>query len=183
MKSLLSIPILTAYLYVLTVVNFYGFNSYFNIPYNYIEFSIKDHIVFFFDLSRLIAGIFSQITGWAWFGIIVTLLVLLAFFFFSRIGRWLIVAGFIALVIYLPFGFYRFGNFLASASTSFYTAPSTCIPGATEDLYIAPTLFEGKVVFVPIATSTHQLQNGLLVRETSALTCQLEKKEIGRISK
>ena len=183
MSKLLSIPIVTAYIYTLTVVTYYGFNSYFNIPYTYIEFSIKDPIVLFFDLSRLIAAICGQITGWAWFGIVVTFLVLLVLFFFSRVTRWFIVAGFIALVVYLPFGFYRFGNFLASASTSFYTAPTTCIPGATEDLYIAPTLFEGSVVFVPIATSTHQLKNGLLVRETSALTCQLEKKEIGKIQK
>ncbi len=183
MSKFLSIPIVTAYIYILTVVTYYGFNSFFNIPYNYIEFSIKDPIVFFFDLSRLIASICSQITEWAWFGIVVTFLVLLVLFFFNKVTRWLIVAGLIALVVYLPFGFYRFGNFLASASTSFYTAPSTCIPGATEDLYIAPTLFEGKVVFVPIATSTHQLENGLLVRETSALTCQLEKKEIGKIQK
>ena len=183
MKKLLSIPILTAYLYTLTVVAFYGFNSFFNIPYNYIEFSIKDPIVFFFDLSRLIANISSQITGWTWIVIVFMLLILLVLFFFSRIGRWIITTAFIVLVIYLPFGFYEFGNFLASASTSFYTTPSKCIPGATGTLYIAPTLFEGKVVFVPIDPTTHKLNNGLLVRDTSSLTCQLEKKEIGRILK
>lgn len=183
MSKFLSIPIVTAYIYILTVVTYYGFNSYFNIPYNYIEFSVKDPIVFFFDFSRLIGAISGQIGLWNWVAIGAAALVLLGLFFFSRVMRWLITFGFIAFVIYLPFGFYNFGNLLASAATSFYTAPSACIPGATEELYIAPTLFEGKVVFVPVATSTHQLKNGLLVRETSALTCQLEKKEIGKVSK
>ena len=182
MRKLLSIPILTAYVYTLTVVTFYGFNSYFNIPANYIEFSIKNPILFFFDFSKLILVVLSQISGLAWLGIIIGILVILALFMFSKIARWIIILGAILLVAYLPFGFYNFGTFLATMSTNFYTASSNCIPGATGDRYIAPTLFDTKAIFVPIDENNH-LKNGLLVREVSTLTCQLEKNEIGRISK
>lgn len=183
MKKLLSLPILTVYLYILTVVTFYGYNSYFNIPYNYIEFSIKQPIVFFFDLSRLILDISSHVTIGAWLGIGLAALVVLALFFFSKVGRWIITAGFIVFAVYLPFGFYRFGGFLGSISTSFYTASSSCILGSSERLYIAPTFFEGNIVFVPVDVTTHKLKNGLLVKETPSLLCQLEKKEIGKILK
>lgn len=183
MKKLLSLPIITVYLYILTVVALYGFNSYFNIPSNYIEFSVRNHIIFFFDLARLAVSVCEHVTMGAWLGIGFALLFLLALCFSGKIMRWLIIIGLGFFAVYLPFGFYRFGGFMAAVSTSFYTAPSSCISGATEDLYVAPTLFESKIVFVPIDAVTHKLKNGLLVREMSAVSCQLEKKEIGKVQK
>lgn len=183
MKKLISIPIVTGYVYILTVVAYYGFNSYFNIPATFIEFSVKNPIIFFFDLSRLIFSIFGQTSVSGWMGIIVFLLVVVAVFLYSKVIRVLVTVGFVVFLVWLPFGFYKFGNLLASVSTNFYTAPSSCIPGATEDLYIAPALFDAKAIFVPISASTLQIKNGLLIRDTSSLTCEMHRQETGRIKK
>jgi len=171
------------YLYVLTVVTYYGYNSNFGIPSNYLEFSVVTPIIFFFDISRGILEFCKTLNAWAWIGILVATISFLIVLSLHSAIRWIALVVFVIFLVRLPFGFYGFGEFIAKSTTSYYTLPSDCIPGATEKTYIAPTLFGGKAIFVPIDTDTKKIKNGLLVREVTDLTCQLEKREIGKISR
>lgn len=183
MTKLINLSVVTAYLYILTVLSYYGYNSYFSIPYYSAGFSPQAPVIFFFDFSRLILDLLKHATISFWITIIVSIIVVIGIYSYHALGRWLVNFGLIIALVYTFFGFYNFGHLLASSATNFYTADLKCIPGATEKLYIAPALSEGKVFFVPIDPGTHQLKNGLLVRESTNITCQLEKKEIGKITK
>ncbi len=182
--KLLKLSFLPTYLYLLMVTAFYGYNSYFNIPINNAIFSVQTPFLFFFDLSRIIIRVIKLFPFLAWLGLFVALVVIAWAIFFTRWGRHVVVAVIIIFLIYLPFGFYRFGTFLASISTNFYTTASSCIPGATDELYIAPSLYGDaqNIVFVPIDPVTHKVKNGLLKKDASSLGCPLERKEFGIIS-
>lgn len=180
-KVFTSIAGSATYVYILTIVAFYGYNSYFNIPDSFIAFSVKTPIIFFFDIARGVLIFLKSLSIWSWFGLIVFLIVLLILSEMYKLVRYLAYVGIIFLVCYLPFGFYKFGGFIGASTTSFYTVSEECIPGDSKFIYIAPTLFEGKLIFVPIDRNTRKLQNGLIVRESTNLTCQIEKKEIGKV--
>ena len=134
MSKLINLSVITAYLYILTVLSYYGYNSYFNIPYDSVHFSPQAPVIFFFDFSRLIFDVIKHFTLSLWIMIFVSFLVVLAIFFYHKIGRWIITLGFIIAVVYTFFAFYNFGNFLAASTTNFYTTNSKCIPGATEKI-------------------------------------------------
>jgi hypothetical protein len=140
-------------------------------------------IVFFFDISQLALAVFAHFSAWGWIGLLVVIFICFVLCAMYKEVNVFCTAALVVLLAYLPFGFHRFGSFLASMTTSFYTAPSSCIPGSTERMYIAPTISEGKMIFVPIDPKTNKLQNGLLVRNDTDITCQVEKKEIGKIEK
>lgn len=183
MTKLINLSVVTAYLYILTVLSYYGYNSYFSIPYDSAGFSPQAPVIFFFDFSRLILDILKHASISFWITIIVSIIVVIGIYSYHTLGRWLVNLGLIIALAYTFFGFYNFGHLLASSATSFYTVDSKCIPGATEQLYIAPTISEGKAIFVPIDPESRQLKNGLLVRESTSINCQLEKKEIGKVIK
>lgn len=183
MTKLINLSVVTAYLYILTVLSYYGYNSYFNIPYDSAGFSPQAPVIFFFDFSRLILDILKHASISFWITIIVSIIVVIGIYSYHTLGRWLVNLGLIIALVYTFFAFYNFGHLLASSATNFYTVDSKCIPGATEQLYIAPTISEGKAIFVPIDPESRQLKNGLLVRESTSINCQLEKKEIGKVIK
>lgn len=183
--KILTTSLVLGYLYLLMTTTFYGYSNYFNLPLADSLFSPQVPFLFFFDLSRII---FNVVTSLSFF-VIGTYLTLFAIgaliYFFMKYGKCSALITFIILLIYLPFGFYNFGGTLATFSTEFYTAPSECIPGATEELYIIPTLYGelDHVVFVSIDPDTHVLKNGFLPRNTSDLLCPLTKETIGKILK
>lgn len=181
-KVIAILTFLAACFYGLTIITLYGYNGFFGIPYNYIEYTSIYPIVFFFDLLTLASEVAKVIPFWGWFGLFGTGIIVALAFFSGRFGRWAVIAAASFLLVWLPFGFYKFGRYVAANTQEFYSLPTSCIPDGTADLYIAPTIHAGQAVFVPVSTSTLKLQPGMLSRPVADLTCELRKVYIGQIT-
>jgi hypothetical protein len=181
-KAIGLLTFLAACFYGLTIITLYGYNGYFGIPYNYIEYTSIYPIVFFFDLLRLGSAVGESTTFWGWFGVFVTIILGAIAFFFSRISRWGMILAGMVFVLWLPFGFYKFGRYVAANTADFFSVPTSCVPDGTADLYIAPTIYEGQAVFVSVSTSTLRLQPGLLTRPIADLKCEMKKVYIGKVT-
>ncbi|OGG69790.1 hypothetical protein A3I99_03595 [Candidatus Kaiserbacteria bacterium RIFCSPLOWO2_02_FULL_45_11b] len=183
--KILTTSLVLGYLYLLMTTTFYGYSNYFNLPLSDSLFSPQVPFLFFFDLSRIIFNVLINLPLMVIVSFILIIACLTWMYFFTRITKYLVLVGGVVLLIYIPFGFYNFGGALASISTEFYTSPSECIPGATDSLYIVPTLYGDleHVVFVSIDPDSRVLRNGFLPRNTSDLLCQLTKQTVGKVIK
>jgi hypothetical protein len=178
MNKFWNIPIITVYLYAVAILTQHGFNSYFNIPSNFIEFSIKENIVYFFQLFQLALAIVGVMKFWMWIVVLVGAIVIAILCFFDYVYEIIFTSILIggALV-----GSYYFGNFLAINTSTFYVPLSDCqLIG--QGKYIIPVFYDSKAILVSI-DENNKLGNGFMVKEMSDLSCKIELKNIGKIIK
>jgi hypothetical protein len=175
-------PITSAYLYTATVVTQCGYNSYFNIPQSFIEASIKENIIYFFQLFRAMQGVAGLMRWWMWI-ILATVTIQIVFVYFDnyisqKIIHWF---AYIIMVVILLWS-YNFGIMVAANTSTFYVPSSGCI--SSEDVsYIIPTFYQDKAVLVRYDADTMKMNGGFLVKNTSKINCEIVAREIGRISK
>lgn len=184
MEKLWSIPAITVYLYTVTTLTQFGYNSYFNIPPNFIEFSIKWNIIYFFQLFQLASGVIGLMGWWLWFVTLTAFLVIVSFFSLHRILKIILAILSLALLLFVigP-GSYKFGDLIAKSSIAFYVPADQCLSLNGYNTFIIPTFYETKAILIPIDLSTRKIQGSFIVKETSELQCLLEYKEIGKIIK
>src|SRR3989344_3587248 len=114
MSKLWSLPVISVYLYAATILTQYGFNSYFNIPSSFIEASIKENIVYFFQLFQVASAVAGVMRWWMWAIVIIAALIITFFYNFHSFFRGIIsLAGTIILGLLL-WGSYNFGSMLAA---------------------------------------------------------------------
>lgn len=166
------IPAITAYVYAATILTEYGYNSYFNIPPNFIEASITDNIIYFYDLIKLIFGIIFTINWWQWVMIIFTFF-MIALFYSHRA-----IIAIMSLV--LLFCFYNLGWFFASIHKDFYVL-SDCLSIDSYKSYIIPTFYQGKAILISYDEKNKKMKASFLVKDIFELGCTIEQKEIGRM--
>ena len=53
-KKFWTLSALTVYIYTITILEQFGYNQYFGIPYNFVESSITVNVVYAFSLSHLV---------------------------------------------------------------------------------------------------------------------------------
>lgn len=182
MSRLWSLPVISVYLYGITILTQYGFNSYFNIPSNFIEASIKENIIYFFQLFQLASAVAGLMKWWMWAVVIIAGLIIFFFFSFHSLWRKLISFAGLLLLGYLLYGSYNFGIILAKNSAEFYVPAANCELLEKDTPYIIPSFYQGKAILVPI-DENRKMTGSILVKDLAELGCSTEKKYVGFVTK
>lgn len=183
MKFLTAIFGTGVYFYAVPILFQYGYNSYFDIPINFIEPSIRDNVIFFFDLSRVVGMVADNLSFWIWVVFVILTLIIWFLLAFQIIRGVLLVTILFALTGASLFGFYNFGSKIASVTTEFRVLPEGCLTFQENTTYIIPAFYGTTALIVPIHTDTNKLTGSFIPRESSTLECDLQKKIIGPIVK
>ena len=183
MKFLTAIFGTGVYFYAAPILFQYGHNSYFDIPINFIEPSIRDNIIFFFDLSRIVGMVADNLSFWIWVGIVILTLITWFLLAFQIVRGVLLVAILLALTGASLFGFYNFGSTIASATTEFRVLPEGCLTLQENTTYIIPAFYGTTALIVPVNTENNKLMGSFIPREASTLECDIQKMTIGHIVK
>lgn len=182
MSKLLTIPIISVYLYGITILTQYGFNSYFNIPSNLIDASITANFVFFFQMFHLASAVAGAMKWWMWLVLIISGLIVFLFYFSHRFWRFIISAFGLFILGYFLYGSYSFGQLLAKTGTEFYVPAESCIlltPGVS---YIIPS-FHGESAILVAIGADNKLTGEVEVKNMSELGCGTQKKNVGQIKR
>lgn len=175
------------YFYATTILTQYSYNLYFGIPASFIEFSIKDVVIFFFDLSKLVKGVIINVAGslsfWALAGLIIISLFIWFLLILDLIPKSVTLMFIVILTGLSFFGFYKFGDSIAKLTTEFRVIPIGCISSEKNITYIVPSFFGTTAIITPIYTDSKKLTGNFLTKETSSLNCEIKKETIGQIQK
>lgn len=180
MSKLLTIPIISVYLYGIAILTQYGYNSYFNIPSNLIEASITQNFVYFFQLFQLASAIAGVMKWWMWLIIVVCVLLVLFFYAAHKFWRFVISVIGIFLLAYFLNGSYGFGQLLARSSTEFYVPTEGCASLDSGTRYIIPS-FHGESAILVAIDSDNKLTGEVKLKNMSELGCGTIKKNVGSI--
>ena len=172
---------ISVYLYGITILTQYGFNSYFNIPSSFIESSIKENIIYFFQLFQLASSVAGLMKWWMWLVAILAILIITFFYNFSGYRKVIALCGTL-LLGYLLYGSYNFGILLAKNTSTFYVPAQNCSSLDKNTSYIIPNFYQGKAILVSV-DNNKKLTGSVLVKDLSEPGCSTELKYIGLISK
>ena len=183
MKNLPTITLISVYLIAIAVLTQFGFNSYFNIPNSFVESSIQQNIVYFFQLYQIGLAIAVVIKLWMWVGLIV--LLLLTIFLYWSNYRWRMIMSIMAVVFlaFLLLNSYNFGNFLAKNDTTFYVLSSSCPNIEKDKMYIVPSSYQDKAIAVSIDKNTKKMDGSVSLIDISNPLCSVKQENIGKIIK
>lgn len=182
MAKWLSIPIISLYVIGATILFQYGYNSYFNIPYEYIGASTINYTLFSYSIFNLALAVVKAIAWWEWLLIIVGFLVAAFFYVFSRFWRIVISLAFGALLVWLLVSCVQFGEFIARHQTNFLVLSASCPPVGESKSYVIPMISNNQAILVPI-DENRKMQGSFLVKDVSQLGCNIEHKEVGAVTK
>ena len=180
MSKFLTIPIISVYLYGITILTQYGYNSYFNIPSNLIDASITENFVYFFQLFHLTPSVVGAMRWWMWLVLVVGGLIILLFYFSHRFWRFVISVMGIFILAYILYGSYNFGQLIAKSSSEFYVLSDNCSLLNTDTKYVIPNFYHENAILVSI-DENNTLTGQVLVKNLSELECSTEKKNVGLI--
>jgi hypothetical protein len=181
MSKLWSLPVISVYLYAATILTQYGFNSYFNIPPNFMEASIKENIVYFFQLFQLASAVAGLMKLWMWAVVILAVLIITFFYSFSGYKKFIALCGTL-LLGYLLYGSYNFGMLLAKNTAEFYVPVQNCASLEKDVTYIIPNFYQGKAILVPI-DNARKMNGSILIKDLSELGCATERKYVGVVTR
>lgn len=170
-----------AYFYIATILTQYGYTSYFGIPYNFIEFSIKNNVIFFFDLLTIIKNVASNLSAWSWIILGIFSLIIIFLRIIEVLKGSVLTFLIILLAFFSFFGFYNFGKNVAKITTEFKVIPVSCISEEKNITYIIPSFYQTTAVITPIYTDTNTLTGSFLTKESSDLGCEIISKKTGKI--
>ncbi len=181
MKFLTAIFGTGIYFYAAPILFQYGHNSYFGIPASFIEPSIRDNIIFFFDLTRIAGQVAQGLSFWIW--VILVFLTLIVWFLISfQIIRGVLLTICLFILTGLSlFGFYNFGNKIAEVKTEFQFIPQECLGGQESITYLIPAFYQTTALIVPIDTDSKKMTGSFFPRESSNLGCEIQKGAIGPV--
>jgi hypothetical protein len=181
MSKYISIPVLTAvYLYALPTLANYGYNSYYHIPYDYIDVSLKENIILFFQLFQAAKTIAAGLNWWIWLTFIIIFLALIFYYSSSYIGSKIITGLAVILAFLLLPASYKFGGFVAANTSVYWVLSSECHSFDNADSYIIPRIYNGTAVMVPIDADTKKIKDAFITKNVSELGCTLEHRDIGK---
>lgn len=171
------------YFYGGTILSQYGFNSYFGIPANLIEPSIRDNIIFFFALFK---GIFYAIIHMSilnWFILLIPIIIFVIFVFLNIIPKLIVKIGIILLIILSPFYFSHLGEEIAKNKTEFPIFINECFPKKENTIYITPAFYQTTAIVVPISNDDHKITGSFFLKEPIGPECEIQTQKIGKTIK
>lgn len=171
------------YFWGATILFQYGYNSYFFIPSNFIEVSIRENIIYFFNLSQIAGGILSSFNFWKYFSLIILLLSLWIFYIISNFTKKIFLILVFILSVFLLYGSYNFGIFWAETRIEYYVIPNECLSLDNDMKYIIPTFFETKAIVIPIDENNRNINNSILIKEIADINCEIKKENTGVVVK
>lgn len=171
------------YFYAAPILFQYGHNSYFGIPPSFIEPSIRDNVIFFFDLTRIAGQVAQGLSFWIWMGLILLTLIVWFLISFHLIRGLFLTVLLVLLTGFSLFGFYNFGNKIAEVKTEFQFLPEGCIGMQENITYLVPAFYQTTALIVPISTNSKKMTGSFFPRESSDLGCEIQKGVIGQVSK
>lgn len=183
MKKLWSIPLITVYLYIATVLTTVGYFDYFGVPSYFVEASIQSNVIYFFSLLNLTSAIFSAMRWWTLLIVIVVAIFIFLFYHSARWRRWLVTAVGTLILCWALFHSFSFGKTLARYNTTYLVPATGCASFGTSTQYIGMGAFEGKEIFIPVDPATRKLQGGFMLKDLSEASCVFEHRNFGQILK
>jgi len=174
------IPVITAYVYAVTILTEYGYNSFFDIPQSFIEASVAGNIIYFHDLINLI---FSLVYILKWQLLIFTVIVVVLIIIFRLNYKKTSILILIIILLAILGVSYNLGKFLGANETSFYVLSPDCPPIGPYRFYIIPNIYQGKAILVPYDENSKKMKGGFLVKDTAEIGCLIERKQIGKIER
>lgn len=182
MSKLLNLTIITAYIYSITILTYYGYVSFFNIPSSFVSASIQGNVIYLFFLFGILKAVTGLMAWWMWviFGFLMAIIAFIYYCntWYSLIIKLLIAVPFILFLI----SSYNFGGFLAANSKNFYILSSDCQSVGSDNSYIIPAMSETEAVLIPI-DENKKMKGGFLIKNMAELSCKMEMREIGKITK
>ena len=172
-----------AYFWIATILFQYGHNSYFFIPPNFIEVSIRDNIIYFFTLTQIATGVAKSLTFWIWILLIMLTLIIWIFYILSNFTKKIFLVFILILVIFSLRWSYSFGNLWAETRTTYHTIPEGCLSVEDEIKYIIPFFYGTKAIIISIDEDNRNIAGSFLVREVADLDCEIKQEDIGKIIK
>lgn len=183
MKFLTAIFGTGIYFYAAPILFQYGHNSYYGIPPSFIEPSIRDNIIFFFDLTRIAGQVAQNLSFWIWVGLVILTLIMWFLISFQMVRGFILTICLISLTGFSLFGFYNFGNKIAEMKTEFQFIPEGCLGDEENITYLVPAFYQTTALIVPVDTDSKKMTGSFFPRESSDLGCEIQKGAMGPVLK
>ena len=172
------------YFYVATILTQYGFNSYFGIPSNFIEPSIRDNIILFYSLSKGLFYAIIHMSILSWFVLLLPIFIFVILMFIIRIPNFIVKLVIWFLIIFSPFYFYRLGEEIAKTKTEFPVFVNECFIKKDNTVYIAPVFYQTSAIVIPVSNDdNHNIIGSFFLKEPTGPECEIQNKEIGKVLK
>lgn len=177
-----SIPVFTVYFYAANILMQYGYISYFGIPSSFIESSVKENILYFFNLFQIIIIFIGQLKWWV--ALLLILPVLIIIDLCKRNSSWRNFFNILLVILFISslWFSYKFGGKIAEVNTNYMTIDSSCIGSNTDYHYIIPDIYQGDMILVPV-NKENTIVGGYIVKDSSSLDCLINNINIGAIKK
>jgi len=175
-----SIPVFTVYFYAANILMQYGYISYFGISSSFIESSIKDNILYFFDLFQIVVIFIGQLKWWV--ALILILPVVIIVDLCKRNSRWRKFFNILLIILFISslYFSYKLGGKIAEVNTNYMTVDANCVNYNKEYRYIIPDIYQGNIILVPI-NHENKIIGGYIVKDSSSLNCLISNVNVGII--
>jgi len=183
MKIIKNPIFLGLYAYTATILVQYGFNSYFGLPSNLIEPSIRDNIILFFSLLKGFIGMLAALPILGWLTLLSPLFILIALMFFFHIHDFVVKIAIALILVYSLFVFYNLGESLAKTTKEFNVISGECITQKENIVYIVPAFYQTSALVVPVKSDSRIIAGSFFIKEPLGVECEVKKETIGQIYK
>ncbi len=176
-----SLPLITVYLYVATVLTTMGYFEYYGVPSYFVGASIEANITYFFSLFNITIALISAVGWWVCAGLIVGAFVAL-YFIPRKLHGWIYAVG-VGLFLWMLLHSNVFGGWIAKYNSAFLVPSANCSAFATSTLYLGIGTSEGKEIFIPVDLTTHKQLGGFMLKDLSETPCVFEDRSLWEIKK
>jgi hypothetical protein len=181
MQKLWSIPLIGIYLYGITSLTQYGYNSFFNIPGSYVETSLRANIIYFFQLFKAAEMVAGLMRWWVWAMVIFILAIfILLYLLDSTLSKIIISLITLILLIFLVNSF-NFGYSLAANTQTFLGLSPDCATSTPNTISIVPVIYDNQGIIISIDKITKKIAPGFQVKDVAGISCTLESINTGKI--
>jgi hypothetical protein len=175
----LYLTLIPVYATIASVLTQLGFSSYFNIPSNFVENSVPQNIIYFFQLGLAVLAA-TKLWMWLVLGIIVVILFFLSWLDYGY-KKVILAIIWISLAIAL-INFQNFGIFLAKNQNTFYVLSSDCSSVVEKNkTYVMLGSYQDKAIIVPIIKNTKKMDGTFSFMDISTSPCKISQENIGKI--
>lgn len=162
------------YLYAISILTQYGYVSYFKLPSNLVAATLKDNVIYFYELFRLAQSVAGFFRWWMWLILVVVTLIAVLFYIFNQVWQHTVnIVAFILIVGFL-LGSYSFGQTIAAHKASFKVVDESCQNKKWSNLVIAATN-DSVTAFIPI-DDFGIIKSGYLIENTTDIGCLITEK-------
>ncbi len=169
-----TVLITTVCVYSAAILAQYNYVSYFNIPSSFIEFSIRENVIYFLQLFYFAYAFISLAEMWLLFFLVI---VFILSFYMLRKKTFLIL-----IIFLLLFVSFEFGGLVAEKSPFHYVLSSGCLINNKNEIYIIPAFYDGKMILVPV-DENNKMKKSFLIKDIAESGCLIERKDVGKILK